>query len=91
MTSQVPKRTKQIERHYLDKKQAEKHCIDIERYMEQELYAYLKYAVNTILEGSILTHRQRVDFVRGWMRSWLANDKLRKRIPRKKLLGKNKR
>ena len=91
MASQVPKRTKQIERHYLDKKQAERHCMDIERYMEQELYAYLKYAVNTIIEGSILTHRQRIDFVRGWMRSWLGDDKLRKRIPRKKLLGKNKR
>ena len=37
MASQVPKRTKQIERHYLDKKQAERHCMDIERYMEQEL------------------------------------------------------
>ena len=65
--SQVPRRTKQIQRYYLDKKQAEKHCKDIELYFEQELRSYMKYAVNVILQGSILTHRQRVDFVRGWI------------------------
>jgi hypothetical protein len=85
MKSQVPKRTKQIQRHYLDKKQAEKHCVDIEMYMEQELRAYLKYAVNVILRGSILTHRQRVDFIRGWMRSWLSDDKLHKRLTKNKI------
>ena len=84
MTSQVSKRTRQIQRHYLDKKQAEKHCIDIEKYFEQELRAYLKYAVNVILQGSILTHRQRVDFVRGWMRSWLSDDRLHKRLHKHK-------
>jgi len=44
----------------------------------------MKYAVNVILQGSILTHRQRVDFVRGWMRSWLGNDKLHKRLHKHK-------
>jgi hypothetical protein len=84
MTSQVPKRTRQIQKHYLDKKQAEKHCIDIEQYFEQELRSYMKYAVNVILQGSILTHRQRVDFIRGWMRSWLSDDKLHKRLHKHK-------
>ena len=85
MTSQVSKRTRQIQRHYLDKKQAEKHCIDIEKYFEQELRAYLKYAVNVILQGSILTHRQRVDFVRGGMRSWLSDTRLHKRLHKRKI------
>ena len=82
--SQVPRRTRQIQRYYLDKKQAQKHCKDIELYFEQELRSYMKYAVNVILQGSILTHRQRVDFVRGWMRAWLGDDKLHKRLHKHK-------
>jgi hypothetical protein len=80
MKSQIPKRTRQIERHYLDRRMAERHCEDIEAYLEQELRAYIKYAVNTILRGSVMTHRQRVDFVRGWMRSWLSDDQLHRRV-----------
>ena len=74
--TQVPRRKKQIERYYLDHSMAERHCRDIEAYFESELRAYIKYAVNHILEGSIMTHQQRVDFVRGWMRSWLKDDRL---------------
>jgi hypothetical protein len=84
MTSQIPRRTQQIKRYYLDRRQAEKHCEDIEAYMETELRAYIKYAANHLLEGSTMTHRQRVDFVRSWMRSWLADDALHRRIPRKR-------
>ena len=80
MKSQVPKRTQEIARYYLDRKRAERHCEDIEGYLEQELRAYIKYAVNTILRGSVMTHRQRVDFVRGWMRSWLRDDQLYRRV-----------
>lgn len=78
--SQVPKRLKQIQRYYLDKAMAELHCKDVEAYFDDELRAYIKYAVNHILAGSIMTHRQRVDFIRGWMRSWLADDTLHKRV-----------
>ena len=80
MKSQIPKRTRQIQRHYLDRAVAQRHCEDIEAYLEQELRGYIKYAVNTILRGSVMTHRQRVDFVRGWMRSWLADDQLHRRV-----------
>lgn len=87
MNSQVPKRLKQIQRYYLDHKRAQKHCEDIEAYLEQELRGFIKYAVNTILEGSVMTHRQRVDFVRSWMRSWLKDDQLHRRVrkPRARL------
>jgi hypothetical protein len=84
MKSQVPKRLRQIRRYYLDNQRAQKHCEDIEAYLEQELRGYIKYAVNTILEGSVMTHRQRVDFVRGWMRSWLADDHLYRRVQKPK-------
>lgn len=83
MTSQIPRRTQQIKRYYLDRRQAEKHCEDIEAYLETELRAYIKYAANHLLEGSTMTHHQRVDFVRSWMRSWLSDDRLHRRIPRK--------
>jgi len=82
--SQIKRRTEQIKRYYLDRRQAEKHCEDIEAYLEQELRAYIKYAVNRILEGSVMTHRQRVDFVRSWMRSWLGDDQLHKRVQKPK-------
>ena len=83
--SQIKRRTDQIRRYYLDRRQAEKHCEDIEAYLEQELRAYIKYAVNVILQGSVMTHRQRVDFVRSWMRSWLKDDQLHKRVHKSKL------
>ena len=83
--SQVKRRTDQIRKYYLDRRQAEKHCEDIEAYLEQELRAYIKFAVNVILEGSVMTHRQRVDFVRSWMRSWLKDDQLHKRVHKPKL------
>ena len=76
----ISKRTKQIKRYYLDSKMAERHCADIEAYLETELRAYIKYATNHILEGSIMTHKQRVDFVRGWMRTWLADDRLHRKV-----------
>ena len=78
--TQIKRRTDQIKHYYLDHKQAEKHCEDIEAYLEQELRNYIKYAVNHILEGSVMTHRQRVDFVRGWMRSWLSDAQLHRRV-----------
>lgn len=80
MKSQVPKRLRQIERYYLDRRMAQRHCEDIEAYLEQELRSYIKHAVTHILRGSVMTHRQRVDFVRGWMRSWLADDHLYRRV-----------
>jgi hypothetical protein len=27
-----------------------------------------------------MTHKQRVDFVRGWMRTWLADDRLHRKV-----------
>jgi hypothetical protein len=78
--TQIKRRTEQIKHYYLDRRQAEKHCEDIEAYFEQELRNYIKYAVNHILEGSVMTHRQRVDFVRGWMRSWLSDAQLHRRV-----------
>lgn len=83
--SQVKRRTDQIRKYYLDRRQAEKHCEDIEAYLEQELRAYIKFAANVILEGSVMTHRQRVDFMRSWMRSWLKDDQLHKRVHKPKL------
>jgi len=88
--NEVQRRLKQIKRYYLDSKMAERHCEDIESYMDNELRAYIKYAVNHILEGSLMTHRQRVDFVRGWMRKWLANDRLHTRVQKPKLRRKAK-
>ena len=82
--SQVPKRTQQIRRYYLDAQMAQRHCEDIEAYMEQQLRGYLKHAVHEILRGSLMTHRQRVDFVRGWLRSWLADDQLHRRVVKPK-------
>ena len=82
--SQVKRRTNQIKRYYLDRKMAERHCEDIEAYLEQQLRSYLKHAAYEILRGSIMTHRQRVDFVRGWMRSWLSDDTLYKRVVKPK-------
>ena len=78
--NEVQRRLKQIKRYYLDKKMAERHCRDIEAYFEAELRAYIKFAAYHILEGSIMTHQQRVDFVRGWMRSWLKDDRLHLRV-----------
>jgi hypothetical protein len=52
--------------------------------MEQQLRGYIKCAVNEILRGSVMTHRQRVDFVRGWMRSWLSDDGLHRRVTKPK-------
>tara|TARA_B100000941_G_C28499368_1_gene553036 strand:+ start:1486 stop:1743 length:258 start_codon:yes stop_codon:yes gene_type:complete len=78
------KRARQIDRYYLDKKMARKHCEDIEAYLENELRAYIKYASNHILDGSLMTHRQRVDFVRGWMRSWLDDRRLHLRVQKPK-------
>ena len=63
---------------------ARKHCEDIEAYLENELRAYIKYASNHILDGSLMTHRQRVDFVRGWMRSWLDDRRLHLRVQKPK-------
>ena len=83
--SQIKRRTDQIRRYYLDRRQAEKHCEDIEAYLEQQLKGYIKFAVTTILEGSVMTHRQRVDFVRSWMRSWLKDYQLHKRVQKPKL------
>lgn len=82
--TQVPKRTRQIQRYYLDREMARRHCEDIEAYMEQQLRGYIKCAVNEILRGSVMTHRQRVDFVRGWMRSWLSDDGLHRRVTKPK-------
>ena len=59
-------------------------CKDIEAYLEVDLKNYIKYAVNHILEGSVMTHRQRVDFVRGWMRSWLSDAQLHRRVRKTK-------
>ncbi len=84
MKSQVPKRTKQIGKYYLDKKMAQRHCEDIEAYLEEQLRSYIKHAVYEILRGSIMTHRQRVDFVRGWIRSWCGDDTLHKRVTKPK-------
>ena len=50
---------------------ARRHCEDIESYFHNELRKYIKYACEEILKGSVLTRSQRVDFVRGWMRSYL--------------------
>lgn len=80
MKSQVPKRTRQIQRYYLDRKMAQRHCEDIEAYLDQELRKYIKYACDEILKGSVMTKRQRADFVRGWMRSYLADPKLPRRL-----------
>jgi len=80
MKSQVPKRLKQIQRYYLDRKMAQRHCEDIEAYFEQDLRKYIKYAVDHILQGSIMTKRQRIEFVRGWMRSYLGDSDLPKRL-----------
>jgi len=71
MKSQVDKRTRQIQRQYLDRAVARRHCEDIESYFHNELRKYIKYACEEILRGSVLTRGQRVDFVRGWMRSYL--------------------
>ena len=73
MKSQVPRRTRQIAPHYLDRRVAQRHCEDIEAYFDQELRKYIKYACEEILKGSVLTRRQRTDFVRGWMRSYLRD------------------
>ena len=78
------KRARQIGRYYLDKKMARKHCEDIEAYLENELRAYIKYASNHILDGSLMTHRQRVDLVRGWMRIWLDDRRLHLRVQKPK-------
>jgi hypothetical protein len=80
MKSQVPKRLKQIQRYYLDRRMAQRHCEDIEAYFEQDLRKYIKYAVDHILAGSIMTKRQRIEFVRGWMRSYLGDNDLPKRL-----------
>ena len=80
MKSQVPKRLKQIQRYYLDRKMAQRHCEDIEADFEQDLRKYIKYAVDHILAGSIMTKRQRIEFVRGWMRSYLGDRDLPKRL-----------
>jgi len=73
MKSQVPRRTRQIAPYYLDRQVAQRHCEDIEAYFDQELRKYIKYACEEILKGSVLTRRQRTDFVRGWMRSYLRD------------------
>ena len=73
MKSQVPRRLKQIKRYYLDQRMAERHCQDIEAYFHDELRKYIRYACDEILKGSVLTRRQRVDFVRGWMSSYLRD------------------
>ena len=78
------KKLNSIRGHYLDRRQAEKHCEDIDAYLETELRAYIKYAANHLLRGSTMTHRQRVDFVRSWMRSWLRDERLHRRIARER-------
>ncbi len=80
MKSQVPKRLKQIQPYYLDRKMAQRHCEDIEAYFEQDLRKYIKYAVDHILAGSIMTKRQRREFVGGRMRSYLGDRDLPKRL-----------
>jgi len=80
MQSQVPRRVKQIKRYYLDQAMAKRHCEDIEAYFEDQLRKYIKYACDVILKGSVLTKRQRADFVRGWMRSYLKDPTLPKRL-----------
>ena len=82
--SEIQKRVKQIQHHYHDKAMARRHCEDIEAYLEHQLRYYIKHAAHEILRGSVMTHRQRVDFVRGWMRSWLGDSDLHRRIAKPK-------
>ena len=55
--SEIQKRVKQIQHHYLDKAMARRHCEDIEAYLEHQLRYYIKHAAHEILRGSVMTHR----------------------------------